>query len=89
MVKKSASSNQDGKISPLCLAVSGRYEGQAYDDIMVTPLLEKEKILISVSVNPNGLKTVADVAFPAKEQTPDRYQQILKRVIGRKLQVLV
>lgn len=89
MVQKSANSNLAGKINPLCLAVSGRYEGQAYDDIQVTPLLEKEKILIFVSVNSHELKIVADVDFPAKDQTPGRYQQILKRVIGKKLQVLI
>jgi hypothetical protein len=82
-------SRSNGKINPLCLAVSGRYDGLPYDGIKVTPLLEKEKILIAISVNSNGLKTVAHVAFPAKKQTPDQYQQILKRVIGKKLQVLI
>lgn len=71
------------------MAVSGRYDGLPYDGIKVTPLLEKEKILIAISVNSNGLKTVARVAFPAKKQTPGQYQQILKRVIGKKLQVLI
>jgi hypothetical protein len=89
MLEDRQDSNSNGKINPLCLAVSGNYQGLHYDGINVTPLLEKEKILISVKVENNRLKTVADVDFPAGEQTHERFQQLLKRAIGQTLQVLI
>jgi hypothetical protein len=88
-METSEDSDMNEKINPLNLAVSGRYEGLDYDGIKVTPLLEKGKILISVNVENNELKTVAAVAFPAEEQTHERFQQILRRVIGKTLQVLI
>jgi|GEM_PF-6209176 len=89
MLKKPDNSRLNGKITSFCLAVAGRHEGFNYDGIKVIPLLKEEKILIAVKVKDNQLKTVADVDFPADEQTHERFQKILKRAIGKTLQVLI
>ena len=77
------------RICPTCWAVSGKYEELRYDCISVTPLLAQEKILISVTTENNELKHVADVAFPTAEQTSERFSQLARAVIGKKLLVFI
>ncbi|HTL73349.1 MAG TPA: hypothetical protein VL863_08605 [bacterium] len=77
------------KICPTCWAVSGKYGDWRYDCISVTPLLAQEKILISIMTENNELKHVADVAFPMAEQTGERFTQLARAAIGKKLLVLI
>lgn len=79
----------NAKICPTCWAVSGKYLDHRFDCISVTPLLAQEKIQISVVTDKNEVKHVADVAFPVAEQTGERFTQIAKSVIGKKLMVLI
>ncbi len=55
----------------------------------MTPLLAQEKILISIMTENNELKHVADVAFPTAEQTGERFTQLARAAIGKKLLVLI
>lgn len=77
------------RICPTCWAVSGKYGDLRYDCISVTPLLAQQKIQISVTTENDELKHVADVAFPTTEQTGERFSQLARAVIGKKLLILI
>ena len=79
----------DGKIRPSSWAVAGKFKDQDYDGINVMPLLDQEKILITVTAVNNELKKVAEVPFPAVKQTPEQFLQLIKTEIARKLMVLI
>lgn len=76
-------------INPTTWAVAGTYEGLKYDGIHVIPLLEKEKILFTIITENGEHKKIDEVSFPVKDQTEERYVQIIKRVIGKRLMVLL
>jgi hypothetical protein len=76
-------------INPICWAVTGTYEGLKYDGINVTPLLDKERILFTITTDTGELKTFAEVPFPAKDQTEEKFTHIMKGVVGKQLMILL
>lgn len=76
-------------INPTCWAIAGTYQGLKYDGINVTPHLAEGKISFSITTDKGELKPFEEVPFPAPDQNPQRYEQIVKQVIGHKLQVLL
>ena len=67
-------------ISPTCWAVSGLYEGFKYDGINVTPLLERERILFTITTESGELRIVDEVFFPLDKQSKETLLRITKRV---------
>ena len=76
-------------INPTCWAVTGTYQGVKYDGVNVTPLLEKQKIVFSITTENGELKSIEEVFFPVHEQTEQRYNQIIQQVVGHRLNVLL
>lgn len=76
-------------INPICWAVTGTYEGVKYDGINVLPLPEQEKIVFTITTDTGELKQIDEVAFPAKQQTPEMFAQIMKQVVGQRLMILL
>ena len=76
-------------LNPTCWAVSGTYDNLRYDGINVIPLLEQERILFTISTDDGELKQIAEVCFPAKDQTPEKFDRIMKQVVGEKLMMLL
>jgi hypothetical protein len=70
-------------------AVSGSHQDLKYDVINVMPLLAKESILVSITTENDEIKKIAEVAFPAKEQTEETYLHLIKQVIRKRLHVLL
>jgi hypothetical protein len=79
----------NGKITPLCLAVSGKIDGQEYDSICVVPKLDQQTISISVATANDGVIKVADVQFPHSEHTEHHFLETVRKVVFEKLMVLI
>jgi hypothetical protein len=78
-----------GNIHPTSWAVEGTFEGHKFDGINVTPLLAEEKVLFSVTTTDGKLKAVEVAPFPTEKQTPHFYQQLMRTVVGSRLQILL
>jgi len=76
-------------INPTCWAVKGSYNGMDYDGISVVPVLEQEKIQFTITMDNGDLKLIEEVPFPAHLHDEQMYMQIMKRVLGHKLHVLL
>ncbi len=77
------------KINTVFWQVAGNFEGVEYDGICVIPKLEAETILFSIATTNDEMKKVAEVPFPASEQTDERYQDLMRTVLLDNLQVFV
>lgn len=82
-------SASNSKILPTSWAVEGTFEGHKFDGINVTPLLAEEKVLFSVTTADGRLKAVEVASFPVHKQTPHFYQQLMRSVVGSRLQILL
>lgn len=76
-------------IYPTCWAIKGTYQGLQYDGIGVIPVLKDEKIQFTITMDNGELKLIEEVPFPAHLHDEHKFMQIMKRVVGHKLHVLL
>jgi hypothetical protein len=76
------------EIHRLTWPFSGTFDGQNFQEIIASPMLKEERILITVKTSNNELQ-VADIAFPASKQTAKQFKKLVKAELIDKLTVLV
>ena len=76
------------EINRLTWPFSGTFDGQNFQEIIASPMLKEERILITVKTIDNELQ-VAEIAFPASEQTAKVFKRLVKSELADKLTVLV
>ena len=76
-------------INPTCWAIKGTYQGLQYDGIGVIPVLEKEKIRFTITMDNGELKLIEEVPFPAHQHSQEKFLQIIRQVVGHRLHILL